>query len=398
MDKIVVAGIGVLSSIGNTPEAIRQSFIDKKTGIVELKSNDRKELSDNYPTGRIKIDNEVLNAQAYQHEMTGVTRTDALAKVAFDHAIEDAGITEETLKSSRVAFISASTVGGMDKIEELFHDATHLENPSEYVFSYSPSVHLHKIVRHYKMTGPSSVINTACSSSANAIMLGSKMLKANQVDIAIVGGVDCWSEFTFRGFNALGILSESLCQPFDEHRKGLNLGEGAAYLVLVREGNKELKKSYGMIAGWANINDSFHASSLNEDGSGIMKCIQIALDSAGIKTDEIGFINTHGTGTGNNDLAESMAISKLFQPGILYYSSKSYTGHTLGAAGVLEAIFSLIGLQNNEVYPSLNINDPLIINNNYQANRGLAAKTSEYALSNSFGFNGNCTSLILQRS
>jgi 3-oxoacyl-(acyl-carrier-protein) synthase len=394
MSDIVISGISVLSSIGLSVEETLSSFRQGKSGICKTPVVDKDFLS-KFPFGRIKLSDEKLIELCGNYETKGLTRTDALAKVAFQKAVADAGLSEDQIKSRRTAFISASTVGGMSNTMQLYRDATENKVASEYIGSYSSNAHLIKLVNHHGIIGPTSVINTACSSSANAIMLGAKLLKQNKVDIAIVGGVDCLSEFTIRGFNALGILSDEVCQPFDTKRKGLNLGEGAAYIVLRKSDNPILEKSYGVVAGWANSSDSFHSSALNEDGSGVANCIRQAINCAGIQNNQVDFVNAHGTGTMNNDLAEMTAISQLFKPAVPVYSTKSYTGHTLGAAGVLEAVFTLIALTNQEVYPSLNISSPLVINQKYKANINFKKADLKYALSNSFGFNGNCTSLIL---
>lgn len=395
-DKIIVTGIGIISSLGINLKEHHSALQNGKTGIA-VSSLDPKEFISRFPFGKINITNAELIAKCDGYNEIGTTRNDALSKIAFQDAILDAGLDLVDIQNKRTAFISASTVGGMDKYIDLYQDATTNTHKSQYSSAYSPSSHLHKIVKYYKIKGPTSVINTACSSSANAIMLGAKLLAQNKVDIAIVGGVDCLSKFTIRGFDSLGILSQKVCTPFDENRVGLNLGEASAYLVLRRAKSRQKDKQYGYISGWANTNDSYHASALKEDGSGIIKCITKAIDVAELKPDNIQYINTHGTGTPNNDLAELTAISKLFPRDIKLSSTKSFTGHTLGAAGAIECVFSLLGLINQEIYPSLNINTPLSIDGNYKAQTITSKLTYQHTLSNSFGFNGNCTSLIISK-
>tara|TARA_B110000285_G_scaffold119810_1_gene135570 strand:+ start:7062 stop:8261 length:1200 start_codon:yes stop_codon:yes gene_type:complete len=395
MNKVVVSGIGIITAIGKTIAENMYALENGNTGIVEPKTLSQEDKTIQFPLGKINLTNAELIARCNGYESKGTTRTDALSKIAFQEAIKDADLSAADLKSRRTAFISASTVGGMSRTMELYEDATKNDEPSEFINSYSASVHLHKIIDHYEMTGPTSVINTACSSSANAIMLGAKLLEQDKVDIAIVGGVDCISRFTIRGFDALGILTKNRCKPFDENREGLNLGEAAAYLVLRKAPLSNSLNKYGSIVGWANTNDSYHSSALNENGSGIMNCINKALEVAEIIPNDIGFINAHGTGTGNNDLAELTAVSKLFKANIPMYSSKSYTGHTLGAAGAIECVFSLLGLNQNQVYPSLNIDVPLKVKLMQVNQLLLKSENIKYALSNSFGFNGNCTSLII---
>jgi len=381
--------------LGRTLEGNRAALKNGESGISL--SNPKRSKSTQYPFGEIRETTVELNLAIDSSEIDFLTRVEVLSKIAFQEAIKDANLTTKELQSRRTAFISASSVGGMDQIEAFYKDVIENKTASRYINSYSASVHLHKIVKHYKMKGPTSVINTACSSSANAIMLGAKLLKQNKVDIAIVGGVDCLSDFTIRGFNSLGILTKNSCKPFDENREGLNLGEAGVYLVLRKESKELSQKKYGVIAGWANTNDSYHSSALNEDGTGIISCISQALASAKISAVDIGFINAHGTGTGNNDLAELTAVSKIFPKAVLLSSTKSYTGHTLAASGALECVFSLLGLEHQEFYPSLSIQNPLSIKG-VQATTKYRKIKANYALSNSFGFNGNCTSLVISKT
>jgi len=393
-DKIVVTGIGIISALGTGLKENLNALQNSECGISFLDSDS---YISKFPFGKIHITNDTLINNCIGYTEKSTTRNDALSKMAFQMAVEDGKLTTLEIQSKRTAFISASTVGGMDKHMDMYEDVKINTEHSQYSASYSPSSHLQKIVTQYKIKGPTSVINTACSSSANAIMLGAKLLQQNKVDIAIVGGVDCLSDFTIRGFDALGILTTDLCTPFDTSRLGLNLGEAAAYLVLKRDTKKNTDHKYGIISGWANTNDSFHNSALKEDGSGIMNCITKAISNANLKVNDIKYINAHGTGTYNNDLAELTAISKLFPDDIRFSSTKSYTGHTLAAAGVIESVFSLLGLINQEIYPSLNIKSPLILNNKYQAITERSHLIFNHTLSNSFGFNGNCTSLIISK-
>jgi 3-oxoacyl-(acyl-carrier-protein) synthase len=393
-DKIVVTGIGIISALGTGLKENLTSLQNSECGITYLDSDN---YISKFPFGKIHITNDTLINKCIGYTEKSTTRNDALSKIAFQMAIKDGKLTDSEVQSKRTAFISASTVGGMDKHVDMYEDVKVNTTNSQYSASYSPSSHLQKIVKHYKMKGPTSVINTACSSSANAIMLGSKLLQQNKVDIAIVGGVDCLSDFTIRGFDALGILTTELCTPFDTNRQGLNLGEASAYLVLRRDTKENVEHKYGIISGWANTNDSFHNSALKEDGSGILNCITKAISNANLEVKDITYINAHGTGTENNDLAELTAISKLFPENIKFSSTKSFTGHTLAAAGAIESVFSLLGLINQEVYPNLNIKSPFILNNTYQALRKKETLSFNHTLTNSFGFNGNCTSLIISK-
>lgn len=253
------------------------------------------------------------------------------------------------------------------------------------------------MIRHYGIKGPTTTLNTACSSSANAIMMGARLIKAGRIKRAIVGGSDSMAKFTINGFNALRILSPNPCHPFDADRSGLTLGEGAAYLVLEAESEVNNRKVYGEVSGYGNANDAFHPSSISDEAIGVVKAIAQALQMADLPASAIDYINAHGTGTENNDQAELTGLHQLFDTLPPFHSTKSYTGHTLAAAGSVEAVISLLSMQHQELYPSLNYKTPIANFNvapieQYQANYPI-----RHLLSNSFGFGGNCSALIFSR-
>ena len=208
-----------------------------------------------------------------------------------------------------------------------------------------------------------------------------------------MGGTDSLAKFTINGFNALHILSPGKCAPFDEQRNGLNLGEGAAFLVLEKEEAAAGKKIYAELTGYCNTNDAYHASSLSEEGDGPYLSMKGALAVAGISPADISFINAHGTGTENNDLSESRAMLRLFGKVPAFASTKANTGHTLGAAGAIEAVYSILNLVNQEVYASLNFKQPIEATR-LQPVQAYTKMPLQHIMSNSFGFGGNCASLI----
>ena len=192
-------------------------------------------------------------------------------------------------------------------------------------------------------------------------------------------------------------MSDIPCAPFDANRKGLNLGEGSAYLVLESEDIIGSKKRYAEILGFGNSNDAFHPSSLSEDAVGVVECISRAISNAQISPIEIDYINAHGTATGNNDITELIGIKKVFKGFPPFNSTKSFTGHTLAAAGAIEAVFSIFSIYNNELFPSLNCNTPIEPFNEFPIIEHKSAEIKT-VLSNSFGFGGNCSSLIIRES
>ncbi|MFT4023879.1 MAG: beta-ketoacyl-[acyl-carrier-protein] synthase family protein [Flavihumibacter sp.] len=256
------------------------------------------------------------------------------------------------------------------------------------------------LARHFGLRQQVATVSTACSSSANAMGYGARLLQAGVVDRVICGGVDTLTRFTLNGFNSLRNTDAALCKPFDEHRNGLNLGEGAAYLVL--ESDKSLavtgRKPLGLLSGYFNYNEAFHPTAPSPDGNGAYEAMAGALRQAALAPREISYINAHGTATFNNDIAEAKAMIRLFGEAMPPFSStKSYTGHTLAAAGAMEAVFSLLSILHGEIYPSLRFDTPMSDAPLIPLRTLQEGLSVDHVLSSSFGFGGNNASLILSR-
>jgi 3-oxoacyl-(acyl-carrier-protein) synthase len=395
LDRIVITGMGVISAIGNTVAENRASLTEGKCGMGRLEMFPSK-FSGILPVGEIKIGTEALKEELNAHEK-GITRTNLLALHAIREALADSRLTNARVSASDTALIGASTVAGMCLTDEMYRDAQEDSPGSEYLSSYAYSAVNMYLQKRYSMNGPVNTINTACSSSANAIMYGARLIRSGRVRRAIVGGVDSLAKFTINGFNALHILSADICTPFDEERKGLNLGEGAAFLILEKEEDAAGKKIYASLSGYSNANDAFHASSLSEEGEGPYKAMEGALTAAKLHATQIDFINAHGTGTENNDKVESIAMLRLFGKAPAFTSTKANIGHTLGAAGAIEAVYCILNLVEQELYPGLHFKKPI-------AGSGLVPVQSyqktplTHIMSNSFGFGGNCSSLIFSKA
>ncbi|MFT3826178.1 MAG: beta-ketoacyl-[acyl-carrier-protein] synthase family protein [Chitinophagaceae bacterium] len=396
MSRIVVTGMGVISAIGNSVALNRTALKEGVCGIARLEMF-RSKYADKMPFGEVKISTTALHEKLDAKE-PGVTRTSLLALHALQETINDSGLTATQLASSDTALIGASTVGGMCLTDELYHDANKQEGGSEYLSSYDcASVTLY-LQQRYRIGGIVNTINTACSSSANAIAYGARLIKSGLAKRAIVGGADSLAKFTINGFNALHILSPEVCTPFDQNRKGLNLGEGAAFLVLEKEEDVVPgKKIYAALTGYGNSNDAYHPSSLSPEGDGPFLSMQEALATAGLAATDINFINAHGTGTENNDEVESAAMVRLFTTPPAFASSKGNTGHTLGAAGAIEAVYSILNLQHQEIYPALQFKEPIAATGLRPVD-SYAQRPLQHVMSNSFGFGGNCTSLIFSKA
>jgi 3-oxoacyl-(acyl-carrier-protein) synthase len=397
MTKVLVTGLGIISSLGRNVNENLHCLQNSISGIKKSLFFQSKYTS-LFLFGEVNTSNDELLKLTDLSENKGLTRTDLLAFKAFQEAVADSNLDAKEIASGDTAFISASTVGGMCEHDNLFNDANLKSEPSDFISYYGCAAHTLCIAEKYKMKGYTDTINTACSSSANAIMLGAKLIKSGRVKRAIVGGVDSLSKYTVNGFNALKILSGQATRPFDENRDGLSLGEAAAYLVLESESIASGKKIYGSVSGYGNSNDAFHTSALSDDARGVILAIQRAIDSANIVAGDIDYINAHGTGTENNDRVEMTGFTKIFKDVPPYNSTKSFTGHTLGAAGAVEAIFSILCIHNKELYPSLNCETPMAQFNIPPIKEYRKDKVINNVLSNSFGFSGNCTSLIFSKA
>jgi 3-oxoacyl-[acyl-carrier-protein] synthase-1 len=302
--------------------------------------------------------------------------------------------------SVQTGLISATTVGGMDRSEDFY--ASFLENPGKGklrdIIHHDCGDSTERIAEVLGILDYVTTISTACSSSANAIMLGSELIKAGKLERVIAGGTDAVTRFTLNGFNTLMILDKEGCRPFDDNRAGLTIGEGAAFLVLEPEENalKNKRKIYGVVSGYANANDAYHQTASSPEGTGASLAMQQAIEMSGLQPSDIGYINAHGTGTQNNDLSEGRAIRKIFGDMVPPFSStKSFTGHTLGAAGAIEAVISLLSIRHHCIFPNLRWTaqmKELPIRPVTQLVKDIDLK---HVLSNSFGFGGNNSSLII---
>ena len=225
-------------------------------------------------------------------------------------------------------------------------------------------------------------------------------LLTGQLDRVIVGGTDSVTKFTLNGFNTLMILDKTGCRPFDEHRAGLTLGEGAAYLVLESEEavRKSNKKIIAEVSGYGNANDAFHQTASSPDGTGAFLAMSKALQMSGLMPGEIDYINVHGTGTENNDLSEGVALERVFGDQAPPFSStKGFTGHALGAAGAVEAVISILAISNGVIFPNLNFTTPMKELKIRPVSELMTGMNIRHVMSNSFGFGGNNSSIVFSK-
>lgn len=395
---VYVAGTGVISAIGNNTAENLAALENEKAGMDEmhfLDSVHRQRL----PVAEVKYSNEELAAIA--GIPSSISRTALLSTIAAKEALNDADI--ENFAALRTGFISANTVGGMDKTENFFPDflSDNSKGRLREVVNHECGAVTEIVADALGIKNYISTISTACSSSANSIFCGARLIKQNILDVVIAGGTDALAKFTLNGFNTLMILDQQYCQPFDENRRGLNLGEGAGYVVLVSEkiANTLHKKPTSLLSGYCNANDAYHQTASSPDGTGSYLAMKGALAKSKLNPRDINYINLHGTGTQNNDIAEGTAIKLLFDPQYPAMSStKSFTGHTLGASGGIEAVYSVLAIQHGLIYPNLRFQTQMRELPFAPVTKFSKGNKIDHVLSNSFGFGGNCTSLIFSKA
>jgi 3-oxoacyl-(acyl-carrier-protein) synthase len=399
MERIVVTGMGAICALGATIDQIHTSLVSCQSGIDTIQHLDT--IHSYLPAGEIPYSDTLLADMAGVSHLQGITRTGLISLIAAQQAVAHAGLP--ATPDVRTGFISATTVGGMREFERYYIPLQDLSLEGEftqYAATLDSAVHTEMVARQIGVTEYVTTVSTACSSSSNALILGAEMIRHGLLDRVICGGADAFCKFTINGFNSLMILDKQPCRPFDKTRSGLNLGEGAAYLVIESEAiaRQRNAKVHAVLAGYSNSNDAFHQTASSPDGRGAMLSMQRACDMAGVPLSAIDYINAHGTATENNDLSECLAIQQLFEGHSPYFSStKAYTGHTLAAAGSLEAVFSILGMTHGQVYPNLRFTqrmDEVAIS---PVSSLLTGQDIRHCLSNSFGFGGSNTSLLLSR-
>lgn len=343
------------------------------------------------PVGEFAETNRAIHRRLEISEEKHLSRTALLGIMAVREAMYDARIPQ----GLRVGLVSASSVGGMDMTEGFFKAFMADESRGRLrdVRMHDCGAATRAIAHYCGIGGYRTTISTACSSAANAIMSGARLIRHGICDCVVAGGADALSAFTLNGFKSLMILDPKPCRPFDNSRAGLNLGEGAGYVVLMRE--EDARKSYCTLAGYANRNDAYHQTASSADGEGGYQVMSEALAMAGVEPSQVDYINVHGTGTLNNDASEGAAIRRLFGGRIPPFSStKGATGHTLAAAGGIEAVFSVLAVRDGLSLPNLNFETPIEGLEMVPIVEYAEGGRVDCAMSNSFGFGGNCSTLV----
>ena len=397
--NIAITGLGIICAIGNNSQQVLDSLVNRKTGVGMMKY--LQSCHTELPVGEVKLSDDELKTLLGLPVGSLYSRTTLLGAVAVKQAMADAGLSADMLAGKKVVLISGTTVGGMDVTERILADMREVlqtpnanrSTPIDYVKRHDCGSTTNEIAQICGLDCEVCTISTACSSAINSIIVGCEMLRSGEADLVIAGGSEALSKFHLNGFNTLHILDTEVCRPFDATRVGLNLGEGAAFVVLQKD--KADGKAY--IGGYGNKCDAFHQTASSDDGEGAYLAMCEALESSGIDKSQIDYINAHGTGTPNNDPSESVALKRIFDDDMpLVSSTKGFTGHTTSASGSIETVICVLAMQNNFVPVSYGFSlvDEACI---HPFEGDDKQHRMDYVICNSFGFGGNDSSLLLMR-
>ncbi|EMB3081604.1 beta-ketoacyl-ACP synthase II [Providencia rettgeri] len=408
--RVVVTGLGMLSPVGNTVESSWKAVCDGQSGISLIEHFDTINHATKF-AGLVKD---------FNYEDFGISRKDAKKMDPFIQygiaagfqAFKDAGLEVTEANATRIGAAIGSGIGGLgliqDNCESLLHGGPRKVSPF-----FVPSTIINMVAGHlsimYGFRGPSISIATACTSGVHNIGHAARMIAYGDAEVMVAGGAEkATTPLGVAGFGAARALStrnddpQAASRPWDKDRDGFVLGDGAGIIILEEYEHAKARgaKIYAEIAGFGMSSDAYHMTSPPENGEGAALAMENALKDAGIQASDVGYINAHGTSTPAGDLAEAQAVVSVFGEGtdVLVSSTKSMTGHLLGAAGAIESIFTILSLCDQTVPPTINLNNPdEACKLDFVPGHARKVENMEYALCNSFGFGGTNGSLIFRR-
>lgn len=388
---IVITGAGIISAIGNDKASVLQSLKEGKTGIGAMRflRSSHHEL----PVGEVKLSDEQMKAMLAIDTSCDMSRTTLMGILAVRQALDEARLVKD--EGRRVVLVSGTTVGGMDKTEHYFHTFADSDQHIDCLRTHDGGSCTKAVASHFDLFDRCTTVSTACSSAANALVVGANLIKAGKADVVVAGGCEALTRFHLNGFRSLMILDHEPCRPFDATRQGLNLGEGAAYMVLESEQSARNRhvEPLAFLTGYGNACDAFHLTASSADGEGAFLAMKEALEMAQLTPQDVDYVNAHGTGTPNNDASESAALKRLFGKQLPSISStKGFTGHATSASGSIETVICLLAMRHGFIPQNLGWQrqaDDCIA-----PSLGMSDCRLNHVLCNSFGFGGNDTSLL----
>lgn len=391
-ESIVITGSGIVSSIGLDKQETLSSLLAGKSGVRPVRYLQTAHRE--FPVGEVPLSNEEMKSRLGIHAEP-TTRTVLMGMLALEEALGEARLLSTDGRPA--ILVSGTTVGGMDKSEQFFSDYLQNDSRNDYIKLHDCGSTTDMIASRFGIFSMGTTVSTACSSAANALILGSNLIRSGQTNIAVVGGTECITKFHLNGFHSLMILDREPCRPFDATRAGLNLGEGAAWIVLETERSARQRgvPVLARLSGYGNACDAFHQTASSDDGEGAFLAMDKALRMAGLQPSDIDYVNAHGTGTPNNDASESQALRRLFGSSLPPISStKGLTGHTTSASGAIETVISLLALRHRFIPANVGWHTPMD-NGITPVSHVMPDTDLRHIMCNSFGFGGNDSSLII---
>ena len=407
MRRVVVTGLGTINPLGNSVESSWQALVNSKSGIKKIGTFN----TEGYPCKiAATVDDSFIDQNIVSdRDLRKIDRFIALGLIAADEAIKDSGFVSDESSSLSSGVMVGSGIGGLDTI---YKNSSILDNQGIRKISpfFIPSALINLLSGHisirYNLKGPNSSPVTACATGTHAIGDSFTLIKNGKADLMVCGGAEAAiCPIGIAGFSAARALCDTFndnpskgSRPWDKDRSGFVMGEGAGVLILeeFEHAKKRNAKIYGEVKGYGLSGDAFHITKPSEDGSGGFRAMQMALKESKLASDEINYINAHGTSTPVGDMIELSAVEKLFgsNENLFMSSNKSAIGHLLGAAGAVEAVFSLKSLENKTLPPTLNLDNPDSTTKINLIPHESISEPIDNLISNSFGFGGTNASLI----
>lgn len=379
-----ITGIAVCNAIGSNRIEMQKSLFEGTSGLGPSPIT----LPFETVVGAVACE-----LPALPNELQGwSTRATQIAQLLLNDLEPELNRMRERWPSNRIAVLLGTSTGGADTTEVAYK--SYLENgalPDNYNLfrQHTFGAILHVVRQLAGVDGPSWMVSTACTSSAKPLADAQRLISSGVIDAAIVGGIDTLCSMTLTGFHSLDALSKTACRPFSSERSGLNIGEGGAFLLVEREG-----EPIAMLEGVGESSDAYHISAPHPEGMGARLAMERALEEAGCSAVTVDHVNAHGTGTKLNDTSESAAIEAIFGCDVPVVSTKSYTGHMLGAAGATEAAIAVMNISEGFVSASLGA-DPVDERINVRVNQERLDGPVRRVVSNSFAFGGNNISVVI---
>ena len=407
--RVVVTGLGMLSPVGNTVESTWNSLLAGQSGINLIDHFDTSSYATRF-AGMVKDFNcDEIISRKEQRKMDMFIQ---YGVVAGAQAFLDSGIEVTEQNAHRIGAAIGSGIGGLGLIEEN-HAALTKGGPRKISPFFVPSTIVNMVAGHltimYGLKGPSICIATACTSGVHNIGHAARMIAYNDADVMLAGGAESGSTpLGVGGFGAARALSthnenpQAASRPWDKDRDGFVLGDGAGVIVLEEYEHAKARgaKIYAELVGFGMSSDAYHMTSPPENGAGAAQAMRNALNDAKLNASQVGYINAHGTSTPAGDLAECQAVKSVFghDSKVMVSSTKSMTGHLLGAAGAVESIYSILALRDQAIPPTLNLDNPDVgCDLDFVPHTARQVSGLEYSLCNSFGFGGTNGSLIFRK-